>query len=80
MIGDFLYTPVQDKYSTAQWAAKNNKSQTFSRLHKSNSGHKSTEIGSQSPYKSTTVSRLEEAKRTIDSVIVDIYDKRDMNE
>ena len=53
---------------------------TFSHLNKSAySNHKSTEIGDHSPFQSGAVSRLEEAKRTIDSVIYDIEDQKDMN-
>ena len=80
MLGEYLNTPVQDKYKTAQWAPTINRSQTYSNLQKSYSNYKSTEIGSQSAYRSANVSRLEYAKKTIDSVIVDLNDKRDMNE
>lgn len=59
MFGELLYTPTQDKYSASQWASKNDRSQTYSQLQKSYSAHKSTEIGSHSPMKETTVSRLE---------------------
>ena len=52
---------------------------TFSHLNKSYSNYKSTEIGEQSPFRSGAVSRLEEAKQSIDSVICDLEDYRDMN-
>ncbi len=59
MYGEVLYTPTQDKYSNNQWTSKNDRSQTYSQLQKSYSAHKSTEIGSHSPMKSTATSRLE---------------------
>lgn len=80
MYKENFYTPVQDKYNPNTWGTRAERSQTFSAIQKSSSAHKSTEIGSYSPYRSNTVSRLEDAKRTIDSVIVDLNDKRDMND
>ena len=80
MLGDLLNTPNQNKYRGSQWSNRKEKSMTFSGLNKSYSGHKSTEIGDVSPFHSGAVSRLEEAKKTIDSVIVDIEDQRDMNQ
>ena len=77
MYGDLLATPLQNKYG--QWNNKKDRSMTFSQMNKSYSAYKSTEIGSQSPYRSTAVSRLEDAKRTIDSVIGDIEETRDLN-
>lgn len=62
------YTPQQYSNSRAD------------HLLKSYSNHKSTEIGSKSPYKSMAVSRLEDARRTIDEVIVDLNEKREMND
>ena len=80
MLGDLLNTPTQNKYRGSQWSNRKDKSMTFSHLNKSHSGYKSTEIGKQTPFQSGAVSRLEEAKRTIDSVIVDIEDQRDVNQ
>ena len=79
MFEDLLYTPTQKKYRDNQWNQNKGRSLTFSQLNKSHSGYKSTEIGSHSPYHSGTVSRLEEAKQTIDSVIVDIREQSEMN-
>lgn len=76
MYGDMLYTPN----SRQQWGQKKDRSMTFSQLNKSHSGYKSTEYGSPSPFRSGAVSRLEEAKKTIDSVIGDLGDQRDMNQ
>lgn len=72
------YTPVQDKYKTAKWGYDDDKSYTYTNAQKS--AYKSTEIGSKSPYKSMAVSRLEDARKTIDEVIVDLSEKRDMND
>lgn len=70
MNSDLLYTPVQDR--TATWN-KHGRSTTYSGFNKSYTNYKSTEVGSHSPhYTSSAVSRLEEARRTIDSVIVDL--------
>lgn len=79
MYGDYLGTPKKDRYRGSQWSTKKDKSMTFSHLNKSESNYKSTDIGEHSPYRSGAASRLEEAKRTIDSVIVDLEDYRDMN-
>lgn len=79
MYGDLLYTPVHGKYNVPKQYNKD-KSLSYSQLNKSASAYKSTEIGSHSPYRSTAVSRLEEARRNIDSVIVDLEEKRDMND
>ena len=72
-----LYTPNQDKYASPKWTNNQDYSLSFSNIQKS--GYKSTDIGSHSPYRSSAVSRLEEAKRNIDSVIGDIEEKRDLN-
>ena len=80
MLGDLLNTPNRNQYRGSQWSNRKDKSMTFSHLNKSYSAHKSTEIGEQTPFQSGAVSRLEEAKRTIDSVIVDIEDQRDVNQ
>jgi hypothetical protein len=75
------YTPVQDKYKTAQWGTYDEeKSVAYTNVPKSYSAFKSTEMGSKSPYKSMAVSRLEDARRKIDEVIVDLSEKRDMND
>lgn len=71
MYGDLLYTPVHSKYNAPKQHTKG-KSLAYSQLNKSASAYKSTEIGSHSPYRSTALSRLEDAKRNIDSVIVDL--------
>ncbi len=65
-----LYTPVQDKYASPKWSHNKDHSLSFSNIQKS--AYRSTEPGSHSPYRSTAVSRLEEARRNIDSVIVDL--------
>ncbi len=80
MHADLHYTPPPNKYANANWSTNKDKSLSFSQFNKSYTAHRSTEIGTHSPYKSSAVSRLEDAKRTIDSVIVDIEDKRDLNE
>ena len=80
MFGDMLNTPQQNKYRGSHASNRKDKSMTFSHLNKSSySNHKSTEIGDHSPFQSGAVSRLEEAKRSIDSVIYDIEDQKDMN-
>ena len=63
------------EYTPQQWS-----NSRADHLQKSYSNHKSTEIGSKSPYKSMAVSRLEDARRTIDEVIVDLSEKREMND
>jgi len=81
MFGDLLSTPQQNKYRGSHVSNRKDKSMTFSHLNKSSySNHKSTEIGDHSPFQSGAVSRLEEAKRTIDSVIYDIDDQKEMNQ
>lgn len=80
MFGEHLTTPVNNKYRGSQWSTRKDKSMTFSQLHKSPSGYKSTELGSHSPYQSGNVSRLEEARKTIDSVICDLEDQKDLNQ
>ena len=42
MFGDYLTTPVNNKYRGSQWSTRKDKSMTFSHLHKSPSGYKST--------------------------------------
>jgi hypothetical protein len=79
MYTDLLYTPDQDKYKASQFSSRKDRSTTFSQLNKSYTAHKSTEVGSASPYRSGAVSRLEDAKRTIDTVIGDLEEQRDMN-
>jgi hypothetical protein len=66
------YTPVQDKRKHAKWASDDEKSLSNTQIQKTYSVNRSTEIGSKSPYKSMAVSRLEDARRTIDEVIVDL--------
>ena len=75
------FTPIQEKHSTAKWrGSEADKSVAYTNVPKTYSVHKSTEAGSKSPYKSMAVSRLEEARKTIDEVIVDLSEKRDMND
>ena len=74
------YTPVQDKQRTGKWGSDDERSLSNTQVHKTYSANRSTEYGSKSPYKSMAVSRLEDARRTIDEVIVDLSEKRDMNE
>jgi len=74
MYNNLLYTPTRG----SQYNRKD-KSMTFSQANKSISGHKSTEIGSHSQYRSSQASRLEDAKRTIDTVIHDIEDQHSLN-
>lgn len=70
---------MQDKYRAGKWGSEDEKSLSNTQAHKTYSVNKSTEYGSKSPYKSMAVSRLEDARRTIDEVIVDLSEKRDMN-
>ena len=42
MFGDYLTTPVNNKYRGSQWSTRKDKSMTFSHLQKSPSGYKST--------------------------------------
>lgn len=75
------FTPTQDKYRTAKWRGSEiDKSVAYTNVPKTYSVNKSTDAGSKSPYKSMAVSRLEDAKKTIDEVIVDLSEKRDMND
>lgn len=75
------FTPPQDKYRTAKWrGSQADKLIAYTNAPKTLSVHKSTEAGSKSPYKSMAVSRLEEARKTIDEVIVDLSEKREMND
>ena len=74
-------TPTQDRYRTAKWrGSQTDKSVAYTNAPKTLSVHKSTEAGSKSPYRTMAVSRLEEARKTIDEVIVDLSEKRDMND
>jgi hypothetical protein len=60
------YTPVQEKH-TAKWkGSEYDRSVVHTNAHKSYSVNRSTEIGNRSPYKSMAVSRLEDARKTID--------------
>jgi len=80
MYKENYYSPTQDNYTPTKWATRDDRSQTFSGIKNSGSVYRSTEVGSHSPYRSSTVSRLEDAKRNIDEVIGDLHDKRDMND
>lgn len=79
MNGASYNTPAQDKYRTAKWGFESDQELTNT-YHKSHSINKSTEYGSRSPYRSTAISRLETAKKTIDEVILDLSEKKDMND
>lgn len=74
MYADQLYTP--NKYRGSQYDTRKDKSMTFSQL----KSHKSTEADTHSPYRSSNVSKLEEARKNIDSVICDMEDLRDVNQ
>ena len=65
MYTNLLYTPPHDKFRGSQYSKKD-RSMTFSQANNKSYTHKSTEIGSHSPYRSTQASRLEDAKKTID--------------
>ena len=79
MYTGMLYTPAQDKFRGSHYAKKD-RSMTFSQTNnKSYTAHKSTEMGTHSPYRSSQASRLEEAKRTIDTVINDIEEQNSLN-
>ncbi len=79
MLGDMFHSPHQQSHSKTEWSNRKVNSPTYSNLNKSYTGHKSTEVGSQSPYRSRNTSRLEEARRTIDSVITDLEEQNGLN-
>lgn len=73
-------TADEDKYETAKWGGfYHDSSIAKTNYHKSSTPYKSTAIRSYSPNQSLAASRLEDARKTIDIVIDELNDKRDMN-
>ncbi len=76
---NYLYTPSRSRYAASPYNKENDTTFTAPSLYKNSTAYKSTHYGSKSQNRSMVVSRLEEARNTIDEVIVDLNEKKAMN-
>jgi len=79
MLGKSFHTPAQAHNQSGKFGYQGDRSQSYSQLNKTFSAYKSTELGTHSQYHSDAVSKLEDVRRTIDDVVLNLSDKRAMN-